>query len=79
LKTIALYIIQKYRTTGGGKRWFGVECNFEPTCSAYTYEAIERYGFLQGVRLGASRIKSCSKKDSICKCIDPVCKEGVLC
>lgn len=72
LKPIVLSIIQRYRSTGGGRRWFGVDCNFEPTCSAYTYQAIEKYGLLKGLKYGSLRIKACSHRDSFCKCIDPV-------
>lgn len=35
-------------------------CRFTPTCSAYTYEAIERHGCFFGVLLGAWRILRCS-------------------
>lgn len=34
-------------------------CRFQPTCSQYTYEAIVRYGFYKGVRLGAARLLRC--------------------
>ena len=34
-------------------------CRFQPSCSQYTYEAIERYGFFRGVWLGLKRLTRC--------------------
>jgi putative component of membrane protein insertase Oxa1/YidC/SpoIIIJ protein YidD len=72
VKRLLLGAIQRYRSSGGGKRWFGIDCNFEPSCSAYTYTAIERFGLRRGVLLGWQRIKRCSHRGSFCKCIEPV-------
>lgn len=35
-------------------------CRFEPTCSAYTLEAIERFGFIKGTLMGMWRILRCN-------------------
>jgi hypothetical protein len=34
-------------------------CRFNPTCSVYTHQAIEKYGFLKGSLLGFKRIVRC--------------------
>lgn len=34
-------------------------CIYTPTCSQYTYEAIEKYGLIKGTYLGLKRILSC--------------------
>jgi uncharacterized protein len=34
-------------------------CRYSPTCSEYTYQAIERYGILKGLYLGFFRILRC--------------------
>ncbi|MCB1614987.1 MAG: membrane protein insertion efficiency factor YidD [Pseudomonadales bacterium] len=34
-------------------------CRFYPTCSAYTKQAIDKYGFVQGGALGIKRLLKC--------------------
>jgi putative membrane protein insertion efficiency factor len=38
---------------------FPSACRFQPTCSVYTYEAIEKHGALKGSWLGAKRLARC--------------------
>ncbi len=45
-------------------RWFvspllGANCRYQPTCSAYALEAIEKHGALRGGVLSAQRICRC--------------------
>lgn len=34
-------------------------CRFHPTCSQYTYQAIDKYGIIKGGWLGIKRIVRC--------------------
>lgn len=34
-------------------------CRFYPTCSQYTYTAVEKFGIFRGIYLGAKRILKC--------------------
>jgi hypothetical protein len=51
-------------TLRGYKRWISPwlppVCRFEPTCSDYMAQAIERRGTARGVWLGAKRLLRCN-------------------
>ncbi|MBI4991179.1 membrane protein insertion efficiency factor YidD [Candidatus Gottesmanbacteria bacterium] len=34
-------------------------CRFQPSCSEYTYQAVEKYGTIKGLSLGLLRIVKC--------------------
>jgi uncharacterized protein len=38
---------------------FAGTCRFEPTCSRYAYQAIERFGMARGLWLGTKRLLCC--------------------
>jgi len=66
MKYILLKLIKIYQKLlspdhGGILSYFkplGV-CKFRPTCSDYTYSAINKYGILKGCYLGFKRILRC--------------------
>lgn len=39
--------------------WVGHSCRYQPTCSAYTLEALEKHGAFKGGYLATKRILSC--------------------
>lgn len=39
---------------------FPARCRFRPTCSAYAYEAIQKYGALKGGALAVKRLCRCN-------------------
>lgn len=39
--------------------WIGFNCRYQPTCSAYAMEALEKHGALKGSYLAARRIGRC--------------------
>ncbi|PJF44509.1 MAG: membrane protein insertion efficiency factor YidD [Phototrophicales bacterium] len=57
MKYLALYFIRFYQRFISPRVPSG--CRYDPTCSHYTYQAIETHGFFKGVWLGMRRIARC--------------------
>lgn len=58
IKRPTLWIIRWYqRNVSSG---LGAACRFQPTCSHYTYEAVEAYGAGRGLVMGFWRILRCN-------------------
>ncbi len=57
MKKILILLIKGYRKFISPL--FPPSCRFQPTCSQYTLEAIEKFGALQGSWLGLKRILRC--------------------
>ena len=57
MKNILLIVIRFYQKALSPL--FPPSCRFYPTCSTYTYQAIEKYGVIKGSYLGAKRILKC--------------------
>ena len=56
MKDFLIYCIKFYQKIPGP--WHD-GCKFEPTCSNYAIEAIEKYGCAKGLRLTLKRIFKC--------------------
>ncbi|HJM88468.1 MAG TPA: membrane protein insertion efficiency factor YidD [Dehalococcoidia bacterium] len=57
LRRAALAAIRLYQRSVSPS--LGTNCRYEPTCSAYTYEAVERHGAVRGTWMGIRRIARC--------------------
>ena len=40
--------------------YLGGNCKYEPSCSSYSYEAINKYGALRGIYLTVIRLVRCN-------------------
>lgn len=49
--------IRAYRLLGSP--WVGHGCRYQPTCSAYAMEALERHGAVRGTWLTVKRLGRC--------------------
>lgn len=61
LKLIKLYQKSSFLNNELFKTLFMTDqvCKFEPTCSRYTYQAVDKYGVMKGLYFGIKRIIRC--------------------
>ncbi len=57
MKHMAMWLIRLYQNTIS--KVLPPACRFVPSCSEYTHDAIEKYGFLKGGWMGIKRISRC--------------------
>jgi uncharacterized protein len=57
VRALLLGLIRLYQLTLSP--WLGTQCRYEPTCSKYAAEALERHGVRRGVWLAAKRLGRC--------------------
>lgn len=58
MKNIGKVLIILYRKTISS--WTPNVCRYTPSCSAYTYQAIDKHGILKGSVMGVWRILRCN-------------------
>ena len=56
-RRVLIALVQAYRFAL--KPWLGNACRFEPSCSAYALQALQRHGALAGSALAAARLLRC--------------------
>jgi len=54
---ITLFSIKLYQWTFSGQQ--GDVCNFHPSCSHFSFQAIEKYGPVLGILMASDRIQRC--------------------
>ena len=57
MKFLVLGFLQLYKTLVSP--FLPPACRFEPSCSVYMKEAVEKYGALTGVWMGVKRLSRC--------------------
>ena len=57
IKTLLMALVKGYRLLLSP--WLGSSCRFEPTCSAFSLQALERHGAAAGSYLTLARLARC--------------------
>ena len=56
MRKIFIFLIRLYQVTPLHSHSM---CRFNPTCSQYMIDAINKYGTFKGIKLGLKRLKKC--------------------
>lgn len=65
MKKAVLFLIKIYQKTISvdhgvlSKFPHNLGCRFYPSCSEYTYQAVEKFGICKGIYLGSKRLLKC--------------------
>jgi len=57
MKSVLLWLLRSYKRYVSP--WLPPSCRFEPTCSVYMYQAVEKKGVVSGLYLGLRRLLKC--------------------
>jgi len=57
IKTLLIVVVRVYRLLLSP--WLGLSCRFEPTCSAYSLQALQTHGAAAGSYLTLTRLARC--------------------
>ncbi len=57
MKSVLLWLLRSYKRHVSP--WLPPSCRFEPTCSVYMVQAVEKKGVVRGLYLGLRRLLKC--------------------
>jgi putative membrane protein insertion efficiency factor len=57
MRAALMALVRGYQLLFGS--WIGPSCRFEPTCSAYAMESLQRHGAAAGTYLAVARLARC--------------------
>lgn len=60
MKFLLIAVLKLYRRYGSPH--LGGGCRYQPSCSAYALDCIQRYGSLLGLRLSVARLRRCNPR-----------------
>ena len=60
MRKLTLNLLKLYKKFLSPNNFGTKTCIFEPSCSVYTYQAVEKYGALRGLLMGLQRVIRCN-------------------